>query len=110
MDRVRVEDQLKKNGFQIEQIGGLETCLRFLQTNSGMVIIDLQNTSLAVDKMQHQMATRRELAKRILSYFPHVQIHLKKGVEQCGIKHVYPRSVFFNDVAALIQKVNEEES
>jgi hypothetical protein len=107
MDRVRVGDHLKKNGLQIKSMPDLETCHRFLQTKLGIVVIDLQNASLDFEKMRHQFAARPELTEHILAYFPHMQIHLKKEAVQCGIRHVYPRSVFFSDPLAVIQKVIE---
>ena len=110
MDRVRVEDHLRKNGLPIEHINSLEPCINFLQTNPGIVIIDLQNASLDFAKMQNQLVSQPGLTKRILSYFPHLQIHLKKAAEDCGIEHVYPRSVFFSDSLGLIQRIKQGES
>jgi hypothetical protein len=110
MDRVRVGDQLNKNGIQIVYINSLESCTAFLQTNQGMVIIDLQSNSLDLENMQKQLASQPELIKRMLVYFPHVQIHLKKAAEECGIEHVYPRSVFFSDSWGLIQRIRQGES
>lgn len=108
MDRVKVGDHLKKNGFEIENIPDLEGCLQFLQTGSSIAIVDLQNASLDFETMQQRFAVLPELSTRIVAYFPHVQIHLKKGAEQCGVAHIYPRSVFFGDPIALIQKVVKE--
>lgn len=105
MDRVRVSDRLKNNGLHVEIIPDLETCHHFLKSKSGVVVIDLQNDSLDFKKMQDQFSAAGELTRQIVAYFPHVQIHLKKGAEQCGIKHIYPRSLFFNDMTALIQEV-----
>lgn len=110
MDRVRVGDQLKKDGFQTEHINSVESCINFLQTGPGIVIVDLQNTSLDFETMQNQLAGQTGLSKRILSYFPHVQIHLKRAADECGIEHVYPRSVFFSDSLGLIQRMKQGES
>lgn len=107
MDRVRVGDHLKKNGFQTENIPNLQACLKFLQTGQGIVVIDLQNTSVDLGKMQEQFGAQPELLKRIVCFFPHVQIHLKNGAQELGIEHVFPRSVFFKDILVLIRKVAE---
>ena len=110
MDRVRVGDQLKENGFQMEQVDSLQSCINFLRTSPGIIIVDLQNASLDLESMQNQLASHPELTKRILSYFPHVQIRLKRAAEECGIEHVYPRSVFFSDSSGLIQRIKGEEN
>jgi hypothetical protein len=107
MDKVRVGDHLQKNGFQVESVPDQATCHKFLQTKSGIAIIDLQSPSLDLDEMRDQFADQPELLKRIVCFFPHVQIHLKRGAQKLGIKHVYPRSVFFKDPIVLIQKVGE---
>ena len=108
MDRVRVSDHLQKNGFQIDSIPDSEICYEFLQAKSGIVVIDLQNASLDFKKMRRQFAAQRKLTDQIVSYFPHVQIHLKKEAEQCGIRHIYPRSAFFGDILTIIQRVIKE--
>ncbi len=106
MDRVRVGDSLKKQGFQIENIPDLSACHKFLEADSNnIVVIDLMASSVKLEMFHEQFNDFPEVTKRIVGYFPHVQIQLKKDAQQCGIKHVFPRSMFFADSARLIRRV-----
>lgn len=109
MDRVRVGDNLTQQRFECQNISDTQTCFSFLQSNTnGLVILDLQNSSLNIDNIQKQFEGNQQLLKRVICYFPHLQIQLKKNAENCGIEHVYPRSIFFADSATLIQQIMME--
>jgi len=111
MDRVRIEEHLKRKGFSCEKIAEVHAAFQFLQSNSDTIlIIDLQNGSLDFEKMRQLFGTRPELMKRIGSYFPHVQIHLKQKMQQLGVTQLFPRSMFFADSAAIVQKIVEENA
>jgi len=99
MDRVRIEEHLKRKGFSCEKIAEVHAAF-----------IDLQNGSLDFEKMRQLFGTRPELMKRIGSYFPHVQIHLKQKMQQLGVTQLFPRSMFFADSAAIVQKIVEENA
>jgi hypothetical protein len=106
MDRVRVGDALKQQGFDCSTISDVTACFEFLQSNPDvLVILDLQNSSINFESLQKQFEGNKKLLKRVICYFPHVQIQLKKNAENCGIENVYPRSMFFADTISLIQKV-----
>lgn len=109
MDRVRIEEHLKRKGFACEKIAEIVAALQFLQANpNAVLIIDLQNGSLDFAKMRQLFSGHPELVKRIGCYFPHVQIDLKKKMEGLGVERVFPRSIFFADSAAIVQKLIED--
>lgn len=109
MDRVRVGDNLKQKGFDCQNISGTKACFEFLLSNpQSLVILDLQNSSLKFDMIQTQFVEHDDLLKRIVCYFPHIQMQLKKDAQGCGIEHIYPRSVFFADGSALMQQIIAE--
>ena len=108
MDRVRVGDSLKQQGFECQNISDENVSFEFLRSNpQNVVILDLQNSSYNVKNILKQFEGNQKFLKRIICYFPHVQIQLKKNAEGCGIEHVYPRSIFFGDTISLIQKLTE---
>lgn len=106
MDRVRIEEHLKREGFVCEKITGTVAAFQFLQDNlHAVLIIDLQNGSLDFEKIRQLFSNYPQLIKRIGCYFPHVQIHLKKKMQELGVDKVFPRSTFFTDGAAIVQKI-----
>jgi hypothetical protein len=106
MDRVRVGDNLKQQRFDCQNISDVKQCFSFLQSNTnGLVIIDLLNSSFDFNNIQKQFEGAQEFLKRVICYFPHVQIQLKKNAESCGIEYVYPRSMFFADNETLIRGI-----
>ena len=106
MDRVRIGDNLKQRRFDCQNISDVRECFSFLQSNTdSLVIIDLQNRSFNFDNIQKQFEGNLEFLRRVICYFPHVQIPLKKNAESCGIEHVYPRSLFFADSETLIRGI-----
>jgi hypothetical protein len=109
MDRTRVGGNLKQQRFECQNISDGNACFEFLKLNpQSLVILDLQNSSYNFDDLQKQFEGHKKLLKRVICFFPHVQIQLKKNAQDCGIEHVYPRSVFFEDTISLIKKLITE--
>ena len=98
MDRVRLEEHFKAKGYSCESISDTSPAFEFLQENTdATLIIDLQNASLDFTKMRQQLNAQTELLNRITCYFPHVRVELKKEMQQIGVEHIFPRSVFFEE-------------
>lgn len=106
MDRTRVSGNLTQQGFAHQNISDEKACLEFLKSNSqSLVILDLQNSSYNFNDLQKQFEDHQKFLKRVICFFPHVQIQLKKNAQGCGVEHVYPRSMFFLDTISIIKKL-----
>jgi hypothetical protein len=109
MDRSRVGSNLTQQGSECLNISDVKSGLEFLKSNTqSLVILDLQSSSYNFENIKKEFEGNQNLLKRIICYFPHVQIQLKKNAQDCGIEHVYPRSVFFADPISLIKKLIAE--
>lgn len=103
MDRVRVGESLKKADYKYENLPNPEACLQFVNDSQSLIIVDLQNKG--IEEFAKGLPNDVSYFKRVICYFPHQQIDLKRNAQKCGIEHIFPRSMFFRDTSGLLQRV-----
>lgn len=106
MDRVRVGESLKKANLEHRNLSDIDACLQFLNDPETLLIVDLQNRG--IEDFGKRLPDDAVSARRIIGYFPHLQIRLKKTAEKFGIQHVVPRSVLFGDTVGLLQEIGKQ--
>ncbi|RMG66855.1 MAG: response regulator [Calditrichaeota bacterium] len=102
MDRTRIRDHLKQQGYQVTALSTMEELVEFLQSHpQGLIIADLVDLEKKVELNHPAVKTA---GQRILGFFPHVRTDVLDKMKKAGIDHCYPRSKFFADFDQLFSQ------
>ena len=69
-----------------------------------LIIVDLHSQKIDPLALAQALKSDQHLAEvRLLGFFSHVQVYLKQAALAAGYDVVIPRSVFSNDLAAILE-------
>ena len=96
-----------------KQLGGIEfkvasnpdALFTLLEPPTKLVIVDLNSRNQPVATIERLRATQKEL--RVVAFLSHVQTELAAQARAAGCREVMPRSVFTQNLAAILQAAKD---
>jgi len=103
--QMKVLETAKHVGVEFKVATTGEALMELLEPPTRLVIIDLNARSLPVATIERLRASHQEL--RVVAFLSHVQTELAAQARAAGCSDVMPRSVFAQNLAAILQTVKD---
>ncbi|HXJ13165.1 MAG TPA: hypothetical protein VNH19_12910 [Candidatus Limnocylindrales bacterium] len=99
--QLKVAETAKQLGIEFKVAGNPEALFTLLEPPTKLVIVDLNSRNQPVATIERLRATQKEM--RVVAFLSHVQTELAAQARAAGCLEVMPRSVFTQNLAAILQ-------
>ena len=106
--QMKVAETAKHLGLEFKVASNPEALMNLLEPPTRLVIVDLNSRNQPVATIQRIRATQKEL--RVVAFLSHVQTELAAQARTAGCAEVLPRSVFTQNLAAILQSAKDSSS
>jgi DNA-binding NarL/FixJ family response regulator len=106
--QMKVAETAKQLGIEFKVAGNAEALLPLLDAPTKLVIVDLNSRNQPVATIERLRATQKEM--RVVAFLSHVQTELAAQARAAGCAEVMPRSVFTQNLAAILQSAKDSPS
>jgi DNA-binding NarL/FixJ family response regulator len=103
--QMKVLETAKQLGVEFKVAANGDVLLSLVEPPTRLVIIDLNARNQPVATIERIRATQKEL--RVVAFLSHVQIDLAAQARAAGCAEVLPRSVFTQNLAAILQTAKD---
>lgn len=103
--QMKVAETAKQLGLEFKVAGNADALLPLLDPPTRLVIVDLNSRSQPVATIARVCATQKDL--RVVAFLSHVQTELAAQARAAGCLEVMPRSVFTQNLAAILQSAKD---
>jgi DNA-binding NarL/FixJ family response regulator len=103
--QLKVAETAKQLGIEFKVAGNPDALLTLLEPPTKLVIVDLNSRNQPVATIERLRATQKEL--RVVAFLSHVQTELAAQARAAGCLEVMPRSVFTQNLAAILQAAKD---
>jgi DNA-binding NarL/FixJ family response regulator len=103
--QLKVAETAKQLGIEFKVASSPEALLTLLDPPTRLVIVDLNSRNQPVATIERLRATQKEL--RVVAFLSHVQTELAAQARAAGCLEVMPRSVFTQNLAAILQAAKD---
>jgi len=104
--QMKVNETAKHLGLEFKVARDGDALMDLLAPPTRLVIVDLNSRNQPVATIERIRATEKEL--RVVAFLSHVQTELAAQARAAGCTEVMPRSVFTQNLAAILQSAKEE--
>ena len=104
--QMKVNETAKHLGLEFKVARDGDALMDLLTPPTRLVIVDLNSRNQPVATIERIRATEKEL--RVVAFLSHVQTELAAQARAAGCTEVMPRSVFTQNLAAILQSAKEE--
>jgi DNA-binding NarL/FixJ family response regulator len=98
---VQIEGAAKRLNAVVETVSAQEAPELIASTRPELVIVDLATPELEVETIA---SNAREAQVPVVCFYPHVDDKLRRDAKGAGIEHVYARSRFLGELAAILRE------
>jgi len=99
--QMKVAETAKHLGLEFKVASNADALFTLLDPPTRLVIVDLNSRNQPVATIERLCATQKEL--RVVAFLSHVQTELAAQARAAGCTEVMPRSVFTQNLAAILQ-------
>ena len=99
--QLKVAETAKQLGIEFKVASSPDALFTLLEPPTKLVIVDLNSRNQPVATIERLRATQKEL--RVVAFLSHVQTELAAQARAAGCLEVMPRSVFTQNLAAILQ-------
>ena len=103
--QMKVAETAKHLGLEFKVASNPEALAALLDTPTKLVIVDLNSRNQPVATIERLRATHKEL--RVVAFLSHVQTELAAQARAAGCQEVMPRSLFTQNLAAILQPAKD---
>jgi DNA-binding NarL/FixJ family response regulator len=103
--QLKVAETAKQLGIEFKVATNPDALFTLLEPPTKLVIVDLNSRSQPVATIERLRATQKEL--RVVAFLSHVQTELAAQARAAGCLEVMPRSVFTQNLAAILQAAKD---
>ena len=103
--QLKVAETAKQLGIEFKVASNPEALFTMLEPPTKLVIVDLNSRNQPVATIERLRATQKEL--RVVAFLSHVQTELAAQARAAGCLEVIPRSVFTQNLAAILQAAKD---
>lgn len=103
--QMKVAETAKQLGLDFKVASNAEGLVPLLEPPTKLVIVDLNSRNQPVATIARVRATQKEL--RVVAFLSHVQTQLAAEARAAGCQEVMPRSVFTQNLAAILQSAKD---
>jgi|SRR5271165_4739288 len=103
--QMKVAETAKHLGVEFKVATTPEALAALLEPPTKLLIVDLNARSQPVATIQHIRATQKELP--VVAFLSHVQTELAAQAHAAGCSEVMPRSVFTQNLAAILTRAKD---
>jgi len=103
--QLKVAETAKQLGIEFKVASTPEALYTLLDPPTRLVIVDLNSRNQPVATIERLRATQKEL--RVVAFLSHVQTELAAQARAAGCLEVMPRSVFTQNLAAILQAAKD---
>ncbi len=103
--QMKVAETAKHLGVEFKVATTAEALMNLLDAPTKLLIVDLNARSQPVATIEKLRATHKEL--RVVAFLSHVQTELAAQARAAGATEVVPRSVFTQNLAAILEAAKD---
>jgi DNA-binding NarL/FixJ family response regulator len=103
--QLKVAETAKQLGIEFKVASSPDALLTLLEPPTRLVIVDLNSRNQPVATIERLRATQKEM--RVVAFLSHVQTDLAAQARAAGCLEVMPRSVFTQNLAAILQAAKD---
>ena len=103
--QLKVAETAKQLGIEFKVASSPDALFTLLEPPTKLVIVDLNSRNHPVATIERLRATQKEL--RVVAFLSHVQTELAAQARAAGCLEVMPRSVFTQNLAAILQAAKD---
>jgi DNA-binding NarL/FixJ family response regulator len=103
--QLKVAETAKQLGIEFKVATNPDALFTLLEPPTMLVIVDLNSRNQPVATIERLHATQKEL--RVVAFLSHVQTELAAQARAAGCLEVMPRSVFTQNLAAILQAAKD---
>jgi DNA-binding NarL/FixJ family response regulator len=103
--QLKVAETAKQLGIEFKVASSPDALFTLLEPPTKLVIVDLNSRNQPVATIERLRATQKEL--RVVAFLSHVQTELAARARAAGCLEVMPRSVFTQNLAAILQAAKD---
>jgi DNA-binding NarL/FixJ family response regulator len=103
--QLKVAETAKQLGIEFKVASSPDALLTLLEPPTKLVIVDLNSRNQPVATIERLRATQKEM--RVVAFLSHVQTDLAAQARAAGCLEVMPRSVFTQNLAAILQAAKD---
>jgi DNA-binding NarL/FixJ family response regulator len=103
--QLKVAETAKQLGIEFKVASSPEALFTLLEPPTKLVIVDLNSRNQPVATIERLRATQKEM--RVVAFLSHVQTELAAQARAAGCLEVMPRSVFTQNLAAILQAAKD---
>jgi DNA-binding NarL/FixJ family response regulator len=103
--QLKVAETAKQLGIEFKVASNPDALFTLLEPPTKLVIVDLNSRNQPVATIERLRATQKEL--RVVAFLSHVQTELAAQPRAAGCLEVMPRSVFTQNLAAILQAAKD---
>jgi DNA-binding NarL/FixJ family response regulator len=103
--QMKVAETAKQLGLEFKVASNADALVPLLEPPTKLVIVDLNARNQPVATIARLRATQKEL--RVVAFLSHVQTELAAQARAAGCQEVMPRSVFTQNLAAILQSAKD---
>jgi DNA-binding NarL/FixJ family response regulator len=103
--QLKVAETAKQLGIEFKVASNPDALFTLLEPPTRLVIVDLNSRNQPVATIEKLRATQKEL--RVVAFLSHVQTELAAQARAAGCLEVMPRSVFTQNLAAILQAAKD---
>ena len=103
--QLKVAETAKQLGIEFKVASNPDALFTLLEPPTKLVIVDLNSRNHPVATIEKLRATQKEL--RVVAFLSHVQTELAAQARAAGCLEVMPRSVFTQNLAAILQAAKD---
>jgi len=103
--QLKVAETAKQLGIEFKVASNPDALFTLLDPPTRLVIVDLNSRNQPVATIEKLRATQKEL--RVVAFLSHVQTELAAQARAAGCLEVMPRSVFTQNLSAILQAAKD---
>ena len=103
--QLKVAETAKQLGIEFKVASNPDALFTLLEPPTKLVIVDLNSRNQPVATIERLRATQKEL--RVVAFLSHVQTELAAQARAAGCLEEMPRSVFTQNLAAILQAAKD---
>ena len=103
--QLKVAETAKQLGIEFKVASSPDALFTLLDPPTRLVIVDLNSRNQPVATIERLRATQKEM--RVVAFLSHVQTDLAAQARAAGCLEVMPRSVFTQNLAAILQAAKD---
>jgi DNA-binding NarL/FixJ family response regulator len=103
--QLKVAETAKQLGIEFKVASSPDALFTLLEPPTRLVIVDLNSRNQPVATIERLRATQKEM--RVVAFLSHVQTDLAAQARAAGCLEVMPRSVFTQNLAAILQAAKD---